>query len=726
MSTSKDDVIRYVAANSNKPLRIRELAKGLNIPESEYRAFRRLVKDLLTDGTLVRLRGSRVGQPGRLSLKVGRLSMTRQGSGFFMPEDGTEEVYIAPDETFTAFDGDTVVVRMKPGHRGKSPEGAVVKVLKRNHTTIVGTFRKRKYFMTVEPDDPKIGRAIYVHSTGDLPVRDGQKAVVALSEWRNPNVNPEGKIVEVLGYPDEPGVDILSTIRKFGLPTEFPPEVSAEAESIRLDVGSNVLAGRLDLRDMTTFTIDPDDAKDHDDAVSIEQIGAGQYRLGVHIADVSHYVTEGSALDREARERGTSVYLVDRVLPMLPESLSNDICSLKGGVDRLTYSCIMDVSDTGRVANAKITASVIRSSGRLTYNEVQEFFDSGVPSQKLKKLADSLMVMRKLAEILRNARFAKGSIDFDLPEPRVVLDKSGDVMDISPRLRKESHRLIEEFMLLANKTVAEQITRLGLPTLYRVHEPPDKDRLESYREFVKGFGHDLKITDPPKPIQLARFLKKIEGSPEEEVLNEFLLRSLKKACYQPENVGHFGLAFSHYLHFTSPIRRYPDLFVHRLLKEIKNGQYPGSRLLNIKRLLTRVGEHSSQRERLAEEAERETVKIKQAVYLSRHVGDVFDGVISGIVSFGFFVRLTKFSAEGMVRLSTLDDDYYVIDDRRFSVTGSHTGKRYSLGERIFVQIVNVDLDNYQTNLRVIGDESPPKNKLRRRISETARIKKRRR
>ena len=716
MAIKREDILDFVSSKSYRPVRVRELAKGLKIPESEYRAFRKLVRELLKEGAITRLKGGRVGQTEKLSLKVSVLYMSRKGWGFARPEDGTEEIFIPPDDTSTALDGDRVLVRTKPHRRGKSPEGVVVKVLKRMRKTLVGTYRRQRHFETVEPDDEKIGRTIYVHDIGDLNIANGQKVVVALSEWKNRFMNPEGKVIEVLGYADDPGVDILSTIRNFNLPTEFPPEVEAEADSLKLDITPETLEGRIDLRDKITYTIDPADAKDYDDAISVERLENGNYLLGVHIADVSHYVKESTEIDLEARERATSVYLVDRVLPMLPEELSNNICSLKGHVDRLTYSCIMEVSKQGKVKDVRISPSVIHSLGRLSYDEVQEYFDSGEITDKLKGLTESLDLARELATIIREERFSKGSIDFDLPEPRVVLDKSGDVLDISPRPRKESHRLVEEFMLVANRTVAEHFTRLGLPTLYRVHEVPDKDKLETYAEFARGFGHQLKVTDPPKPIQIAKFLKTIEGTPEEEILNELLLRSLKKACYQPQNVGHFGLAYTHYLHFTSPIRRYPDLFVHRLLKEIKNKRYPGKRMIVIKRLLKRIGEHSSDRERLAEEAERETVRIKQTVYLSRHIGDIFEGIISGIASFGFFVRLRKFSAEGVVRLSTLDDDYYRVDDDKVAVRGAHTGNTYSLGDRISVQIVNVDLDRYQTNLRVIGIEKPSRNNARKRKS----------
>jgi len=714
MAITSDQIVEYISSKSYRPVRIRELARGLKVPETEYRSFRRLVKQLIKDGTLARIKGGRLGQPDKLSLKTGAFSSLKSGAAFVKPEDGSEEIYIPPEDTSTALDRDTVVVRVKPSRRGKSPEGVVVKVLKRNRNVIVGTYQKSRYFEIVRPDDVAIGRDIYVQRPQEIKPEVGQKVVVALSGWKDPMMNPEGEIVEILGHPDDPGVDIMSTIHEFGLPTEFPEEVEAAAGALRLDITDKTIADRLDLRDEILFTIDPEDARDFDDAVSIEEHGDGRWTLGVHIADVSHYVDEGSEIDIEARERATSVYLVDRVLPMLPEALSNEICSLKGHEDRLAFSCIMNITKTGRVSKYRIVPSVIHSRGRLSYDEVQDYFDSGKPTDRFKELADSLDKMRRLAEFLREKRMSKGSIDFDLPEPRVILDKTGDVVDLQPRARKEAHKLVEEFMLLANQTVAVHFVRLGLPTLFRVHDIPDTEKLNNFRVFAKGFGHELKFTDPPKPIQLARFLRRIEGTPEEDVLNEFLLRSLKKAVYQPENIGHFGLAFKNYLHFTSPIRRYPDLLVHRLLKEIKNGSYPGNRMINIKRLLKRVGEHSSERERLAEQAERETVKIKQAVYLSRHVGDVFEGVISGIASFGFFVRLLKLSAEGVVRLSTLSDDYYKIDDNRTIVQGVHSSSTYSLGDRVYVQVMNVDLDRYQTNLRLVEEKPKKKSKPGRR------------
>ena len=705
MPITKDQIVGFVESKSYRPLRIRELAKGLEVPENEYRAFRRLVKDLMASGGLARLKGGRVGQPEKLNLKSGYIKLNHKGVGYFSPDDGSEEIKVPPDETSTALDSDRVMVRVKPRIRGRRPEAEVVKILKRARNSLVGTFHRSRYFLTVEPDDERIGRDIYVHDTGDLEVEEGQKVVVALAPWTNPSMNPQGKIVEVLGFPDEPGVDILSAIRKFDLPTEFPPEVTEEAEQVEFKLTEDDLRYRKDLRDTVTFTIDPVDAKDHDDAISVKLLPNGNYRLGVHIADVSHYVREGSPTDIEARARGTSVYLVDRVIPMLPEGLSNDVCSLREGEDRLTYSCIIEVSADGAVVKAETVPSIIRSRAKLSYNQVQEFFDSGDPPNGGDGLTESLRLMRDLAQILRKKRLSMGSLDFDLPEPRVILTVTGDVVDIRPRARKESHKLVEEFMLLANQVVAKQFTRHGLPILYRVHDVPDKERLENFQEFAKGFGWELKFTDPPKPGQLSRFLREIEGSEEEEILSEMLLRSLKKACYQPDNIGHFGLATGHYLHFTSPIRRYPDLLVHRLLKEVKNNKYPGERLVNIKRLLRTVGEHSSFREKLAEDAERETVKIKQAVYLSRHIGDVFEGVVSGVLSFGFFVRLKKFSAEGMVRLSTLNDDYYQVDDKKLSVTGSHTGNSYSLGDRIYVQIVSVDLDRYHINLRIVSNNN---------------------
>ena len=584
--------------------------------------------------------------PDPMNLKVGKIQITRKGFAFLTPENENEEFYIRAEDTKTALNGDRVVIRIKPYKTGKKREAEVVKVLERARQLIIGTYYKAKFYEYCEPDDPAIKRNIYILPDHGLAAEDGQKVAVMLKEWTNEFLNPEGRLVEVIGFPYENGVDILTIIKKYNLPTDFDPAVENEADKIKLEITPGEVKRRRDLRGEIQFTIDPASARDFDDAVSLKTNQAGNYLLGVHIADVSHYVRENSELDKEAVNRGTSVYLVDRVLPMLPENLSNNICSLNPDEDRLTYSCEMELTPRGRVVKYDIFKSVIHSNARLNYDQVQEFFDTGKQDGILPEVCEALKPLRKLAALLRKKRFKAGSIDFDLPEPLVLLDKSGEVIDIRPRPRKESHKLIEEFMLLANKCVAEYFVRLGLPTLFRVHDLPDPEKLLAFKEFARTFGHDLKLAEPLRPKQLSDFLHRIEGQPEEELLNELLLRSLKKAVYQRENIGHFGLAFKNYLHFTSPIRRYPDMMVHRLLSEIRRKNYPPHRQKTVKADLDKIGEHCSSMEVIAEKAERESIKVKQVLYLSRHIGDIYEGIVSGMVSGGFFVRLIKFSAEG--------------------------------------------------------------------------------
>ncbi|MDP3024569.1 MAG: ribonuclease R [candidate division Zixibacteria bacterium] len=718
MPIDKARILNFMAEKAYRPLKIRELAKGMKIPEEHYRAFRRTVRSMLQEGSIVKIKKNRLGLPEKLNLVVGKLTLNKSGFGFVQAEDGKEEVYINKDDVGTAWNGDKVVVRIYGRQTGKSREGTIIKILERANQIVVGTFKRGKHFFFVQPDDKRFTRDIYIPEPGKA--EEGQKVVVSLEEWQDKYLNPEGKIQEVLGYPDDPGVDILTLIREYQLPVEFPGEIDREAEKLSQRIPELEYRTRVDFRDNICFTIDPWDAKDHDDAVSLEKLENGNYLLGVHIADVSYYVKENTRLDKEAFSRGNSIYLADRVIPMLPEKLSNQICSLRPKEEKLTYSCLVEIDPKGKVIKYRIVKSLIQSRAKLNYDEVQAFFDTGKSNKNLSGVEQTLKEMLKLSQILHQKRIAKGSLDFDLPEAKVLVGKDGRVLDIFKQERLESHRLIEEFMLLANQCVAKYASLLRVPFLYRVHDQPDKEKIENFAEFISTLGYKFPVekkegTMSPKRIQ--RFLKSAEGTPQEELINELLLRSLKKACYQPENIGHFGLAFSHYTHFTSPIRRYPDLLIHRLLKELEETKnYIPERRAYLQEKLPFIGKFTSDRERLADEVEQESIKLKQIEYLKDRLGEHFSGIISGILPFGFFVRLDDLLAEGLVRLSSMEDDYYRYDEKNKRLVGRHSRKIYNLGERVKVQLIRVNKEEREIDFNLISETGAGKLKKRKRRS----------
>lgn len=702
MHLKQEQIIEFLSRENYRPMKLRELALKMGIREEEYGQFRRLIRTMMRDGLLIKIKRGKIGAPEKSSIVMGRLVSTKSGFGFVVPDDKTEDVFIRAESIGNALHGDKVVVRIYKTKKGPAREGSITKVLLRAKQNLVGTFHQTKIADYVEPDDRRYPKDIYIAAGDSKKAQEGQKVVVSLKDWADVHLGPQGKVTEVLGYPDEPGMDMLTLIKDCNLPLSFPEEVEEELTGLPDKMEKRELERREDFRSVNCFTIDPTDAKDHDDAVSLEIKPNGNYLLGVHIADVSFFVQENSALDREALKRGTSVYLVDRVIPMLPEKLSNDICSLKPHVTRLTYSVIMEIDSDGNRLDYQIKESVIRSKAKLNYDEVQKFFDSGDAGKSIKGLEDDLAHMLALSRKLLERRLERGSLDFDLPEAHVVLGKDGKVQDILETVRLESHRLIEEFMLLANRTVAEHVSRLSVPFLYRVHEEPDEEKLEAFSDFVSTLGYSFSVSGKIRPKKIQIFLKSVEGKPEEKLINEVLLRALKRACYQPRNVGHFGLAFSHYTHFTSPIRRYPDLLVHRMLKELQAGGYTFQRQNQLLRRLPRIGEITSEKERLADEAERVSIKIKQIEFMQDKLGEEYDGLISGVVPFGFFVRLDNIFAEGLVRVSSLSDDYYILDERRKRWVGRRTKKTYKLGDRVRVQVVRVDKDQKEIDFVPAG------------------------
>lgn len=624
-----------------------------------------------------------------------------------MVEGTDEQVYIPEQFMSTALHGDKVAVALfaRPmRRRGRSDqqrlEGEIVEILQRSITTVVGTIEQSRHAYFVVPDDERLTRDIYVSKEDAGAAQPGDKVVVQLLPWDDPAKNPEGIVVEVLGKAGDARVEVTSVARSFGLPLRFPPEVEREAASFPDTIPAGEIAHRLDLRKVLCVTIDPEDAKDFDDAVSFEPLSNGNWRLGVHIADVSYYVKEGSALDKEAYQRGTSVYMVNEVIPMLPERLSNDLCSLRPHEDRLTYSVLMEISPEGKLGDYVIKKSIIHSARRFAYEEVQEILDRGKG-----EFSEMLIALNNLARTLTRKRKKAGSIDFETPEAKFLFDTRGFPSAIIKKVRLDAHRLIEECMLLANKVVAEHVGRVkreehARPFIYRVHDVPDPSRLEDLANFVRHLGYSLDAKHGVSSLQLQRLLDKVKGTDVENVVNEVTLRSMAKAVYSEKNIGHFGLAFKYYTHFTSPIRRYPDLVVHRLLYEYERGITPARRA-ELARRLPEICRQASERERLAQEAERESVRVMQVEYMKRHVGDEFEGVIAGVTNFGLFVEINDLLVEGLVRMRDLSDDYYLFDEQRYQLKGRSRGKVYRLGDKVRVQVVSVNPERREIDFRIV-------------------------
>jgi ribonuclease R len=709
MDTLKHKVLQVLRDSQGRFLKTKEIARGLKIrEEDEYRALRALLHALADNHEVERGKNQRYGIKAGQTRVVGRIHINRHGYGIVETEEPERrEIYVGSQFLKTALDGDVVEVALFAGpstskvHGAKDRrvEGEVVEVLKRQRFTIVGRLERSKNFYFVVPDDRNITRDIYVSQGSLSGARHGDKVVVALEPWESEHLNPEGKVIEVLGQAGVAKTEVLSVARAFDLPSHFPPQVLQEAKRVSSTISDAEYRCRLDLRELICFTIDPEDAKDFDDAVSLEVLADGNYRLGVHIADVSQYVREGSALDREALKRGTSVYLVNEVIPMLPEKLSNDVCSLKPYEDRLAYSVFMTVTHQGTVKGYEIEKSVIESKRRFTYEEVQRILDTGKGEH-----GNILREMRTLSQILLQKRLREGGIDFETVETKFRFDKEGYPLEIIKKVRLDSHRLVEEFMLLANRTVAQHIGAARRsdgkrPFIYRVHDLPDPDRLRDLSNFVAKFGHRLHVNGVnAKAIE--KLIESVRGTAEEYVINEVAIRSMAKAVYSEKNIGHFGLGFNYYTHFTSPIRRYPDLVVHRLLYEYSEGMRGERRAQHSKRLPS-ICQQSSEMERRAIEAERESVKVKQVEYMARHLGDELEGIISGVTNFGLFVQINDLLIEGLVRMRDLGDDYYVYDEKNYALIGRRTRKRYRLGDKITVQVVRVDLEDREIDFRVV-------------------------
>jgi ribonuclease R len=693
-----------------KPLKIRELARRMQVQPDDYAAFRRMIKEAISSGQLIKARGGRLVAEPKKGFISGKLIMARTGHGFVMPDNKSGEVYISPRDLGGALHGEEVKLIIKDTRAGKNREGKVVEVVNREKGRLVGHLYKSRYGMYIVPNDPHYKGNIEVDNPRGLTLSEDLIVTVRLYPWEASFLPPRGHVEEVLGKAGTPGIDIDSLVIAHGLPREFSPEVKPELAKIRRAISKKELARRRDLRDLIIFTIDPADAKDHDDAISLENPKGGRMRLGVHIADVSHYVREGSALDKEAHIRGNSVYLVDRVIPMLPEKLSSDICSLVEDEDRLTVSFIAELDSEARVISWEFVESIIKSKASLNYDEVQQYFDSHASGRIDAKAGKALDQMLRLSQTLRQQRLEKGSLDFDLPEPSIQLDSEGHVLDIFIQARKPSHQVVEEFMLLANRYAASYLGGQGAPILYRVHARPDKEKIENFGALLREMGHDFSFRGEITPKKLQRVLEVVKDKPEESFVEVILLRSLAKAVYQPENIGHFGLAFPIYAHFTSPIRRYPDLLVHRMLKIVLNHELTSKIVSDVASTLKSTGAHCTATEIAADEAERDSIKIKQLEYLMERVGGVFDGIISGVVRPGIFVALAATMVEGFVPFNTIRDDYFVFEEGKHRAYGRRSGRIFKLGDKVRVLVVKVDMENKRADFSLLSIEPEKKDK----------------
>jgi len=673
-----------------KSMRFRDIVALLQVPKKSRNEFREILDSLVAQGSIIIDDKGRYQIPGE-NVKTGIFSGTQRGFGFVILEDEAEDIFIPESATNGALHGDKVAVLLTKEKTGKRQEGKVLRIIERGNKEIVGTFEKSKNFGFVIPDNHKFGHDIFISKEHSMGAITGHKVVVKITNYGDEKRSPEGKVVEILGHINDPGVDIMSVIKAYDLPVEFPKDVLSSLDYIPDEISPEEIRNRRDIRDLPTVTIDGEDAKDLDDAISLTKEG-DIYHLGVHIADVSHYVKEGSALDREALKRGTSVYLVDRVIPMLPHKLSNGICSLNPGEDRLALSCFMDIDQKGNVISHEIVETVIRSDRRMTYSDVSKIIEDHDEKliEEYKEFVPMFMLMLELSEILKKRRHKRGAINFDFPESKIKVDQNGKPVEIKAYDRNKATKIIEEFMLIANETIAENFFWQEIPFIYRTHDTPDEEKIKALAIFINNFGYSIKLgNDDIHPKEIQKLLIKIEDTPEESLISRLTLRSMKQAKYTVANTGHFGLSTKYYCHFTSPIRRYPDLQIHRIIKENLRGKLNEKRRSHYEKILNEVANHSSKTERRADEVEREVEKMKKVEYMTERIGEIYEGVISGITTWGIYVELPN-TIEGMVSVSNMEDDYYIYDEEHYQMVGEHTKKTYKLGQKVKVKVVNAD------------------------------------
>ena len=672
------------------PMKLKELAILMQVPKRDRAELTRVMDALVEDGKVELTKKGKYIKSEK-KYETGVFTSHPKGFGFVTIEGMDEDIFIPAEQVNGAMHMDTVQLVISPTTGGKRREGTITKILSHGMNEVVGIYEDNKTFGFVVPDNPKIAKDIFIPKDRSMGAVTGHKVIVAITDYGKDGKKPEGKVTEIIGHINDPGVDIMSLVKAYNIPVEFSPKIMRQVENVSNEVSEADMAGRLDLRDWQMVTIDGEDAKDLDDAVSLTKEG-DLYCLGVHIADVSNYVQEHSALDVEAEDRGTSVYLVDRVIPMLPHKLSNGICSLNAGENRLALSCIMMIDEKGKVVDHKIAETVIKVDRRMSYTSVKKILADQDEAERAeyKELVPMFEMMEHVAAILRKKRMKRGSIDFDFPETKIILDKNGRPVDIKPYERNVATRMIEDFMLIANETVAQDYFWQEVPFVYRTHENPDEEKIKKLSTFINNFGYTLHIgSDEVHPKELQKLLSKIEGTEEEPLISRLTLRSMKQAKYTTECTGHFGLATNYYCHFTSPIRRYPDLQIHRIIKDCLRGRMNAKKAEHYEKILPEVAKHASEMERRADEAERETDKLKKVQYMKERLGQEFTGVISGVTSWGFYVELPN-TIEGLVHVTALEGDYFQFSEETYELIGEHTNIHYKLGQTVTVIAVDVD------------------------------------
>lgn len=700
----KEKILAFMEDEKYKPLKFKELCEVLEIESDMRKEFLKILNELEDEGKIIFTSSERYGTPERMGLITGVIEGNPKGYGFLIPDNkDMKDIFISPTDLSGAMNGDRVIVKSDGNFiDNKSPEGKVIRIFERANKTIIGTFQQSKSFGFVVADDKKLGCDIFISKNDFNGARNNQKVIVKITQWPVGRRNAEGEIIEVIGNDEDTKTHIDAVLIRHKVRQYFTAEVIAQAKGIEVEIPQKEIDRRKDLRHLNIITIDGEDAKDLDDAVYVEKLENNQYKLGVHIADVTHYVKENSKIDKEALKRATSIYLADRVIPMLPKELSNGVCSLNPDEDKLTLSCEMIIDLKGKVVDYLIYESIISSKYRMTYTDVSNILenDDEELKEKYKEILPMLKNMEELSIILRQKRDQRGCIDFDFDETKLKVDESGKVIDVTKYERRTSNKIIEEFMLAANETIAENYYWLNIPFVYRIHEEPDEEKIADFSKFIYNFGYTLKGSQEIHPRELQQLLLKVQGKKEETVINTMMLRSLRKAIYSHECSPHFGLAANYYCHFTSPIRRYPDLQIHRIIKAQINNKISLTDNANLYERCAVVSEQSSKQERIADEVERDTDKIRIAEFMADKIGEEYEGIISGVTSFGIFVELDN-TVEGLVHISNIEDDYYIYDNDNKVLTGKVTGNTFKIGDVIKVRLERVSIANAEIDFSII-------------------------